>query len=55
MVPLFNVSLSGIGFCLHGRPDYSNSNVNFSLAIRSYNDKYEAWEPVVEAADGFLR
>ncbi|XP_021768084.1 uncharacterized protein LOC110732449 isoform X1 [Chenopodium quinoa] len=55
MVPLFNVSLSGIGFKLQGRPDYLISNVNFSLSVRSYNDKYESWEPVVEAADGFLR
>ncbi|KNA21084.1 hypothetical protein SOVF_046540 [Spinacia oleracea] len=55
MVPLFNVSLSGIGFSLQGRPDYLISNVNFSLSMRSYNDKYESWEPVVEAADGFLR
>nr|AFN89138.1 vacuolar protein sorting 13 [Mesembryanthemum crystallinum] len=55
MVPLFNVSVSGIGFTLHGRPDYLNSTVSFSLAARSYNDKYESWEPVVEAVDGFLR
>ncbi|POO03118.1 Vacuolar protein sorting-associated protein [Trema orientale] len=55
MVPLFNVSLSGIGFSLHGRRDYLNSTVSFSLAARSYNDKYESWEPLVEPADGFLR
>lgn len=55
MVPLFNVSLSGIGFSLHGRPDYLSSNVNFSLSTRSYNDRHESWEPVIEAADGFLR
>ncbi|XP_028077973.1 LOW QUALITY PROTEIN: uncharacterized protein LOC114279888 [Camellia sinensis] len=55
MVPLFNISLSGIGFSLHGRPEYLNSTVSFSLAARSYNDKYEAWEPLVEPVDGFLR
>ncbi|KAM6557396.1 hypothetical protein CsatB_004415 [Cannabis sativa] len=55
MVPLFNASLSGIGFSLHGRKDYLNSTVNFSLAARSYNDKYESWEPLVEPVDGFLR
>ncbi|XWS38677.1 hypothetical protein CRYUN_Cryun19dG0151500 [Craigia yunnanensis] len=55
MVPLFNISLSGITFSLHGRPDYSNSTVSFSLAARSYNDKYETWEPIVEPMDGFLR
>ncbi|KAK6251014.1 hypothetical protein SCA6_005019 [Theobroma cacao] len=55
MVPLFNISLSGISFSLHGRPDYSNSTVSFSLAARSYNDKYESWEPIVEPVDGFLR
>ncbi|XP_068305501.1 uncharacterized protein [Pyrus communis] len=55
MVPLFNVSLNGIGFSLHGRTDYLNSTVSFSLAARSYNDKYEVWEPLVEPVDGFLR
>ncbi|XP_052211647.1 uncharacterized protein LOC127814276 isoform X2 [Diospyros lotus] len=55
MVPLFNISLSGIGFSLHGRPDNLNSTISFSLAARSYNDKYETWEPVVEPVDGFLR
>ncbi|KAJ0048722.1 hypothetical protein Pint_15724 [Pistacia integerrima] len=55
MVPLFNISLSGIGFSLHGRPDYLNSTVSFCLTARSYNDKYEAWEPLVEPVDGFLR
>ncbi|XP_037495569.1 uncharacterized protein LOC105636609 isoform X2 [Jatropha curcas] len=55
MVPLFNVSLSGIGFNLHGRTDYLNSAVNFSLAARSYNDKYESWEPLIEPVDGFVR
>ncbi|KAJ7944655.1 pleckstrin-likey (PH) domain-containing protein [Quillaja saponaria] len=54
-VPLFNVSLSGIGFSLHGRTEYLNSTVSFSLAARSYNDKYETWEPLVEPVDGFLR
>ncbi|KAF8380627.1 hypothetical protein HHK36_028116 [Tetracentron sinense] len=55
MVPLFNISLSGIGFGLHGRQDYLNSTVSFSLDARSYNDKYESWEPLVEPVDGFVR
>lgn len=55
MIPLFNISLSGIGFSLHGKPDYLNSTVSFSLAARSYNDKYETWEPLVEPVDGSLR
>ncbi|ESW28603.1 hypothetical protein PHAVU_002G003000 [Phaseolus vulgaris] len=55
MVPLFNVSFSGITFSLHGRTGYLNCTVGFSLAARSYNDKYEAWEPLVEPVDGFLR
>ncbi|EEF45057.1 vacuolar protein sorting-associated protein, putative [Ricinus communis] len=55
MVPLFNISLSGIGFNLHGRTGYLNSTVSFSLAARSYNDKYESWEPLVEPVDGFVR
>ncbi|GAB2273667.1 hypothetical protein Dimus_008449 [Dionaea muscipula] len=55
MVPLFNISFSGIGFSLHGRSGYLNSTVSFSLVARSYNDKNEVWEPVVEPVDGFLR
>ncbi|KAK8578932.1 hypothetical protein V6N12_069275 [Hibiscus sabdariffa] len=55
MVPLVNISLSGIAFSLHGRCGYSNSTASFSLAARSYNDKYESWEPIVEPVDGVLR
>nr|DAD18267.1 TPA_asm: hypothetical protein HUJ06_019730 [Nelumbo nucifera] len=56
MVPLCNISLSGIAFSLHGRiPGYLNSTVSFSLAARSYNDKYDSWEPLVEPVDGFVR
>ncbi|KAI3453469.1 hypothetical protein Pfo_010132 [Paulownia fortunei] len=55
MVPLCNISLSGIGFSLHGRPDCLNSSVIFSLAARSYNDKYDSWEPLIEPVDGSLR
>lgn len=55
MVPLFNVSFSGVGFNLHGRTDYLSSTVNFSLVARSYNDKYDSWEPLIEPVDGFLR
>ncbi|GAV77402.1 PH domain-containing protein/DUF946 domain-containing protein/DUF1162 domain-containing protein/Chorein_N domain-containing protein, partial [Cephalotus follicularis] len=55
MVPLFNISLSGIGFSLHGRTAYLNSTISFSMTARSYSDKYEAWEPLVEPVDAFLR
>ncbi|KAI6702353.1 hypothetical protein NL676_011489 [Syzygium grande] len=55
MVPLFNVSLSELGFSLHGSKECINSTASFSLNVRSYNDKYEAWEPLVEPVDGFLR
>ncbi|KAL7609935.1 hypothetical protein Lser_V15G10156 [Lactuca serriola] len=55
MTPLSNISLSSIGFSLHSRPDYLNATVCFSLAARSYNDKLEAWEPLVEPVDGVLR
>lgn len=55
MVPLVNVSLSDISFELLGKTNFSKSTINFSLAARSYNDKYEAWEPLIEPADGFLR
>ncbi|XP_019086561.1 PREDICTED: uncharacterized protein LOC104718635 [Camelina sativa] len=55
MVPLVNISLNNISFGLLGKTDYTNSTINFSLAARSYNDKYEAWEPFIEPADAFLR
>ncbi|CAH8391411.1 unnamed protein product [Eruca vesicaria subsp. sativa] len=55
MVPLVNVSLSDISFGLLGKTNFTKSTINFSLAARSYNDKYEAWEPLIEPADGFLR
>lgn len=55
MVPLFNAHLTGIGFSLHGRADYLNSTASFSLVARSYNDKYESWEPLVESVDGYIR
>ncbi|XP_047340944.1 uncharacterized protein LOC124944671 [Impatiens glandulifera] len=55
MVPLFNISLSDIGFNLHGRSGSLTSFISFSLAARSYNDKYEVWEPLIEPVDGFLR
>lgn len=55
MVPLFNVCLDKTAFSLHGRPDYINSTVTFFLAAKSYNDKYDLWEPVIEPMDGFVR
>lgn len=55
MVPLCNVSFSGITFNLHQRSDYLNSSATFSLAARSYNDKYDSWEPLLEPVDGLLR
>ncbi|KAI3918587.1 hypothetical protein MKX01_041907, partial [Papaver californicum] len=55
MVPLFNISLSGVGFSLHGRSENLNSTMSFSLEARSYNDKYDSWEPLIEPVDGFLR
>lgn len=55
MVPLCNVSLNDIGINLHGKPDCLTTNVNFSLAARSYNDRYNSWEPLIEPINGFLR
>ncbi|KAF3672124.1 hypothetical protein FXO38_06262 [Capsicum annuum] len=55
MVPLCNVSFSGITFNLHQRSDCLNSNMTFSLAARLYNDKYDSWEPLLEPVDGLLR
>ncbi|GER35434.1 pleckstrin homology (PH) domain-containing protein [Striga asiatica] len=47
--------LGSSGDGLHGRPDFLKSSVIFSLAVRSYNDKYDSWEPIVEPVDGSLR
>lgn len=55
IVPLCNISMSGIEFSLHGRSDTQNSSVSFSLAARSFNDKYDSWEPLIEPVDGLLR
>ncbi|KAL8266737.1 hypothetical protein R6Q59_004081 [Mikania micrantha] len=55
MTPLFNVSLSSLGFSLHRKPNCLNSTVSFSLAARSYNDKLEAWEPLIEPVDAVVR
>lgn len=55
LVPLFNIGLERIAFSLHGRQDYLNSNMSFFLSARSYNDKYDLWEPVIESVDGFVR
>ncbi|KAJ4777649.1 Pleckstrin (PH) domain-containing protein isoform 2 [Rhynchospora pubera] len=55
MMPLFGVSLDNIGFSMRGRPDYLNATANFSLVARSFNDKSDSWEPLVEPTDGFLR
>ncbi|KAK9144775.1 hypothetical protein Sjap_004678 [Stephania japonica] len=37
------------------KTDCLNSTLNLSLAARSYNDKFESWEPLIEPVDGFLR
>ncbi|KAI4338425.1 hypothetical protein MLD38_023489 [Melastoma candidum] len=55
MVPLFNVSLSGLLFNQHGKAGYLSSSVGFSLDSRSYSDKHDAWEPLIEPADIFVR
>jgi hypothetical protein len=55
MMPLFGVSLDNIGFSLHQSSDYLNATANFSLVARSFNDKSDSWEPLIEPTDGFLR
>ncbi|XP_051144600.1 uncharacterized protein LOC127260739 isoform X2 [Andrographis paniculata] len=55
MVPLCNLSLGSIGFNYHGRPDCLKFSVVFSLIARCYNDKYDAWEPLIEPVEGTLR
>lgn len=55
IVPLCNISMSEIGFSFHGRSDAQSLSASFSLAARSYNDKYDSWEPLIESVDGSLR
>ncbi|XP_057872719.2 uncharacterized protein LOC131078906 isoform X2 [Cryptomeria japonica] len=55
MVPLLNISFTGIMSSLHGRLDHFNSTVNLSLVTRSYNEKHDFWEPLIEPVDGFVR
>lgn len=55
MMPLFGVSLDNIGFSYQGRPDYMNATASFCLVARSFNDKSDSWEPLLEPTDGFLR
>uniref|UniRef100_A0A0E0MAV7 PH domain-containing protein n=1 Tax=Oryza punctata TaxID=4537 RepID=A0A0E0MAV7_ORYPU len=54
MVPLFGISFDSVGFSYHGGPQHLNATVGLSFAARSYNDKYNSWEPFIEPTDGFL-
>ncbi|CAA6669756.1 unnamed protein product [Spirodela intermedia] len=55
MVPLCNIGFSRIGFNLCGKPGFVNSTLSFALAARSYNDKIDSWEPLVEPIDGVVQ
>ena len=55
MVPLCNVAFSQIRFCLHQRQGWVHSTLSFSLETRSYNDKIDSWEPLIEPIDGVVR
>uniref|UniRef100_A0A7N1A9Q6 Peroxin/Ferlin domain-containing protein n=1 Tax=Kalanchoe fedtschenkoi TaxID=63787 RepID=A0A7N1A9Q6_KALFE len=55
MVPLFNMSLSELVFNWNGRSDSLWSTLSFALSARSFNDKLECWEPLIEPVDGHLR
>lgn len=55
MVPLLNVSLSGVNASSHGRMDALSSTLNFSLTAMTYNGKCYAWEPLIEPFDGVVR
>ncbi|KAL5230936.1 hypothetical protein ABZP36_029712 [Zizania latifolia] len=55
MVPLFGLSFDSVGFSYHGGPQHLNATVSLSFVARSYNDKYNSWEPFIEPTDGFLR
>ncbi|XP_062205491.1 uncharacterized protein LOC133907454 isoform X2 [Phragmites australis] len=55
MVPLFGMSFDSVGLSYHGGPNHLNATVSLSFVARSYNDKYNSWEPFIEPTDGFLR
>lgn len=55
MVPLFGMSFDSVGFSYHGGPHHLNATVSLSFVARSFNDKYNSWEPFIEPTDGFLR
>ncbi|KAL6642664.1 hypothetical protein ACP70R_020845 [Stipagrostis hirtigluma subsp. patula] len=55
MVPLFGVSFESVGLSYHGGTHHLNATVSLSFVARSFNDKYNSWEPFIEPMDGFLR
>ncbi|XP_078437793.1 pleckstrin homology (PH) domain-containing protein isoform X2 [Wolffia australiana] len=55
MVPLCNVFLSDVEFNLCQTIGVINSSSKFSLEARSYNDKIDSWEPLIEPVYGVVR
>ncbi|KAJ7562087.1 hypothetical protein O6H91_03G054700 [Diphasiastrum complanatum] len=55
MAPLLNISIDGIMASVHGRSNSLSSTANFSLVATTYNGKCDAWEPLIESLDGFIR
>ncbi|KAL6906369.1 hypothetical protein ACP4OV_003970 [Aristida adscensionis] len=55
MVPLFGMSFDSVGVSYHGGTHHLNATVSLSFVARSFNDKYNSWEPFIEPTDGFLR
>jgi vacuolar protein sorting-associated protein 13A/C len=55
MAPLVEFSVSGIQVSVHGRMEALSSTTNFTLSATTYNGKYDAWEPLIEPCDTFVR
>jgi vacuolar protein sorting-associated protein 13A/C len=55
MAPLVEFSVSGIQASVHGRMEALSSTTNFTLSATTYNGKYDAWEPLIEPCDTFVR
>ncbi|XP_024524741.1 uncharacterized protein LOC9654875 isoform X2 [Selaginella moellendorffii] len=55
VAPLVNVSLNGLTGSVHGTPDAMESTAHFSMVATSYNGRCDAWEPLVEQTEGYVR
>ena len=55
MSPLVDVTLHGVRMSAGGSGGALDGHMGFRAAASSYNGKMDAWEPLVESWEGFLR